>query len=135
DRRRGVVRVGEVPVALRGGPVPLRDHADAQHHLEPGAQALSRGLSMSRGDGGRFQPHRRVRRGLGPSFAVACCLATMTGVVVLIALMGAILFPALAGPPHHPWYDVRANAGELLGLLSRLVSNRQSSDPAIAGFR
>jgi phosphate transport system permease protein len=56
-------------------------------------------------------------------------------VVVLIVLMGAILFAALAGPPHHPWYDVRANAGELFGLLSRLVSNRQSSDPAIAGFR
>ena len=90
---------------------------------------------MSRGDGGRFQPHRRIRRWLGPIFGVSCFLATLTGVVVLIVLMGAIVFAALAGPPHHPWYDVRANAGELLGLLSRLVSNRQSSDPSIAGFR
>jgi len=90
---------------------------------------------MSRGDGERFQPHRRIRRWLGPIFGAACFLATLTGVVVLIVLMGAILFAALAGPPHHPWYAVRANATELFGLLSRLVANRQSSDPAIAGFR
>ncbi|MDR3621040.1 MAG: phosphate ABC transporter permease PstA [Paludisphaera borealis] len=90
---------------------------------------------MSQGDGDRFRPNRQVRRWLGPIFGTACFLATLTGVVVLIVLLGAILFAALAGPPHHPWYAVGANMSELYGLLSRLISQRQSSDPAIAGYR
>ena len=57
DRRRGVVRVGQVPVAVRGGHGPLRDHADPEHHLEPRAPALSRGLPMSRAvDARPFHP-------------------------------------------------------------------------------
>jgi phosphate transport system permease protein len=90
---------------------------------------------MSQGDGDRFRPNRQVRRWLGPIFGTACFLATLTGVVVLIVLLGAILFAALAGPPHHPWYAIGANMRELFGLLSRLISQRQSSDPAIAGYR
>ncbi|APW58730.1 phosphate ABC transporter permease PstA [Paludisphaera borealis] len=90
---------------------------------------------MSQGDGDRFRPNRQVRRWLGPIFGTACFLATLTGVVVLIVLLGAILFAALAGPPHHPWYAVGANMRELFALLSRLISQRQSSDPAIAGYR
>jgi phosphate transport system permease protein len=90
---------------------------------------------MSRGDGERFRPNRQVRRWLGPIFGTACFLATLTGVVVLIVLLGAILFAALAGPPHQPWYAVGANMQELFDLLRRLITQRQSSNPAIAGYR
>jgi phosphate transport system permease protein len=90
---------------------------------------------VSRGDDALFHPQRRLRRWMGPIFGTTCFLATLTGVVVLIVLLGSIGFAALAGPPHHPWYAVGANLGKLCSLLLRLVTHRQSSDPAIAGFR
>lgn len=82
----------------------------------------------------QFQPHRRLRRWLGPAFGAACLLATLTGVFVLTALMTAIIAAALSGPPHAPWYDVASNARELRSLLARLLANRPSSDPATAGY-
>jgi len=81
-----------------------------------------------------FRPHRRLRRLLGPIFGAACLLATLTGVVVLTVLMGAILSAAVSGPPHAPWYDLGAHARELGSLVSRLLANRQSSDPSAAGY-
>ncbi|WP_165251391.1 phosphate ABC transporter permease PstA [Paludisphaera soli] len=81
-----------------------------------------------------FRPHRRMRRWLGPVFGAACFVATLTGVVVLTVLMGAILAAALSGPPHSPWHDLGANLRELSALLGRLLANRQSSDPAVAGY-
>ncbi|MDG3004082.1 phosphate ABC transporter permease PstA [Paludisphaera mucosa] len=89
---------------------------------------------MSDASAGAFRPHRRMRRWLGPIFGAACLLATLTGVVVLTVLMGAILAAALSGPPHPPWHDVAANLSELGSLLRRLVSGRQSSTPAAAGY-
>ena len=47
DRRRGVVRRAQVPLAVRRRADALRDHADAQYHLGPGVAAFSRGLPMS----------------------------------------------------------------------------------------
>ena len=72
---------------------------------------------------------------LGPLFGTACFLATLTGVVVLLVLLGSILFAALQGKPDHPWYAFGANLRELGGLLKRTMTSRQSSDPSIAGFR
>ena len=89
---------------------------------------------MSEASADAFRPHRRLRRWLGPAFGVACFLATLTGVLVLTALMAAILTAALSGPPHSPWYDLGAHARELGSILTRLIANRSSSDPTRAGY-
>jgi phosphate transport system permease protein len=86
-------------------------------------------------DESRFRPHRWVRSLMGPLFGTACFLATLTGVVVLVVLLGSILFAAVQGKPDHPWYAIGPNLAELGSLLKRLVQQRQSSDPQIAGFR
>jgi phosphate transport system permease protein len=91
---------------------------------------------MSRvADESRFRPNRWARSALGPIFGTACLLATLTGVVVLIVLLGSILFAAVRGKPDHPWYALIPNVSELWSLLRRLIRARQSSDPRIAGFR
>lgn len=89
---------------------------------------------MSAASADKFRPNRRLRRWLGPAFGAACFMATLTGVVVLTALMAAILAAALSGPPHAPWYDLSSNARELGSLLHRLLVNRPSSNPANAGY-
>ncbi|WP_337176433.1 phosphate ABC transporter permease PstA [Paludisphaera sp.] len=80
-----------------------------------------------------FRPRRRSRTLAGPLFAAACLLATLTGVVVLAVLVLAVVAAALSGVEGGP--DVAGAARELYDLLARLISNRQSSDPARAGFR
>jgi phosphate transport system permease protein len=72
---------------------------------------------------------------LGPVFGATCFLATLTGVVVLIVLLGSIVYAALQGKPDHPWYAIGANLDEMWTLLKRVAANRQSSNPAIAGFQ
>lgn len=81
-----------------------------------------------------FRPHRRLRALAGPIFGAACLLATLSGVVVLAVLMLAIVAAALSGGPEAAGFDVGAAARELSDLLARLVSGRQSSDPAKAGY-
>jgi phosphate transport system permease protein len=71
----------------------------------------------------------------GPVFGVACFLATLTGVVVLSLLLGSVVARVLAGPPGTPWYDLAGNGRKLFAFLAELLRNKQSSDPAIAGFR
>jgi phosphate transport system permease protein len=62
-------------------------------------------------------------------------LATLTGVIVLLVLLGSILTAALQGKPDSAWYAIGANLSELGHLLKQCITNRQSSDPAAAGFR
>lgn len=76
-----------------------------------------------------------MRRLLGPIFGTTCFLATLTGVFVLVLLLGSILYAALQGKPNHPWYDIRGNAAELAGLLHRVALGRNRGDPLAAGFR
>lgn len=83
----------------------------------------------------RFRPNRWIRSILGPIFGTACFLATLTGVVVLVVLLGSIVFAAVQGKPDNPWYALGPNASELWSLIKKLVQQRQSSDPRIAGFR
>jgi phosphate transport system permease protein len=84
----------------------------------------------------RFRPNRRSRALAGPIFAAACLLATLTGVLVLAGLTLAVVAAALSGGPEGGGggVDVVGSARELYDLLARLISNRQSSDPARAGF-
>lgn len=83
----------------------------------------------------RFRPRRWFRSLFGPLFRAACFLATITGVLVLLVLLGAILYAALQKEPDHPWYAVGANIQELWSLVKTLVVQRQSSEAENAGFR
>jgi len=89
---------------------------------------------MSRGDA-LYHPNRRLRRSLGPFFGAACFLATLTGVVVLAVFLASIFFAALGGTVHPVWDSLGQAIRDFLTLMSRLITNRQSSNPAIAGFR
>jgi phosphate transport system permease protein len=82
-----------------------------------------------------FHPRRALRRVFGPLFAAACFLATLTGVLVLVLLLGSILAAALQGAPNNPWYALGANVRELFGLLTKLATHVRSNNPDIAGFR
>lgn len=74
--------------------------------------------------GPHFVP-KRSRRWLAPVFALVCLLATMTGVVVLSVLLGAIVMAASRG---------EMDDG-VFALLGRLVRSMRSIDPDTAGFR
>ncbi len=71
-----------------------------------------------------FSP-KASRRILGPVFGVACFLATMTGVVFLSILLGAVLRAASQG----------ATLAETFDLLGRLARSTRSRDPDLAGFK
>ena len=74
------------------------------------------------------EPHfvpKRSRRWLAPLFWFACLLATMTGVVVLSVLLGAIFIAAARG----------GMDDGVLALLVRLTRSIKSIDPETAGFR
>ena len=84
---------------------------------------------------GRYEPHHWLRRVLGPLFGVACFVATLTGVVVLAVLLGSVIAAALGRPGARPWNDVSGNVRDLFAFLGHLIAHKQSTDPAIAGFR
>ncbi len=89
---------------------------------------------MSRSDA-LYNPNRRLRRALGPLFGVACFLATLTGVVVLVVFLASILFAALGGTVNPVWDSLGQTIRDFFSLMWRLITNRQSSNPEIAGFR
>jgi phosphate transport system permease protein len=84
---------------------------------------------------GSYAPRRSHRVIVGPLFGILCFLATLTGVLVLAILLGAVLVKALQCDPLLPWSDVVGNVRKLVGFLGRLLSNKSNSDPLIAGFR
>lgn len=88
-------------------------------------------------DSSRYEPQRLLRRVLGPLFGLACFAATLIGVVVLSLLLGAVVARVLRPPGHEglPWYDLMGNGLRLVRFLGAALRNRQSSDPAVAGFR
>ena len=87
-----------------------------------------------------FAP-KPTRRIFGPIFGIACFLATITGVVVLAILLGAVLQAVLkcttfVEPAGTPVEELRnATTGEAFSFLGRLAQSTRSTDPAIAGFK
>jgi phosphate transport system permease protein len=72
-----------------------------------------------------FRP-KSIRRILGPIFGLACFLATLTGVVVLTILLGAVFGAVARGQ----------SPQEVLSFLGRLVKAPFSlTDPETAGFK
>jgi phosphate transport system permease protein len=90
---------------------------------------------MSRGAASLYEPRRRLRLILGPCFGAACLLATLTGVVVLAVLLGALVAKVCRQGPALPWYDVFGQVHKLAVFFRRLIASGPSSDPALAGFR
>ncbi len=84
---------------------------------------------------GLYEPHSRLRVIVGPLFGLACVLATLSGVVVLSVLLGSVIARVLQQEPSLPWYDISGNVRRLVEFLGALLHRKQSSDPAIAGFR
>jgi phosphate transport system permease protein len=77
-----------------------------------------------------FQP-RWSRRLLGPLFGFACLLATTTGVIVLLIMLGAIVAAVATGETPGKYLS----PGELVSLLGRLARSVRSRDPDLAGFK
>ena len=71
-----------------------------------------------------FAP-RPSRRIMGPVFHYACLLATMTGVVVLSVLLLAVIGAVAKGIP----------LDELGAFFNRLIHDKKSNDPTLAGFK
>lgn len=93
-------------------------------------------MSRDGAGSGVWHQRRKPRRLAGAAFGVACFLATLTGIVVLSVLLGAIVVTALGREPAHPWYAVGANLRELFAFLIQVSRSFQStSNPAAAGFR
>ncbi len=91
-------------------------------------------MSLSTPDA-RFHPHRNLRRFMGPVFGFACLLATLSGVVVLSVLLGAVFATVLRRPGARPWTEVGANLHDLFQFLGALASHMRSRNAAAAGFR
>jgi phosphate transport system permease protein len=80
---------------------------------------------------------RRARRVLGPLFGLLCLLATMTGVVVLSILLGAVI-GQVAVERTTVGGEVRSrvkSVGEVLAFLSRLAHSTRMIDPVEAGYK
>jgi phosphate transport system permease protein len=90
---------------------------------------------MSLAGTGHYEPHRKRRQVLGPLFGAACFLATLTGVVVLMVLLGAVLAAALRGSAGAGGSGHGKSLGELWAYLGTLMTRLGSGDPAKAGFR
>ena len=82
-----------------------------------------------------FAPRLRSRRLAGIAFGVACFLATLTGVIFLIVLLGSVILAATSRYSStgeaRPSISVLALPGEVSGLVTKFPS----SSPAKAGFK
>ena len=122
DRRRGVVRDRPKYLSLFAvGLVLFLHHAGLEYRVGPGAASLPGGLRMSRA---RPTPALRVRQRPSPAgwarcSALACFLATLTGVVVLSALLGSIVVRGAGQASRDPLVRRRRErSSDLVGFLS-----------------
>jgi phosphate transport system permease protein len=64
---------------------------------------------------------------MGAGFGMLCLAATLTGVVVLVILLGAVVVKALSGLPNPPWYAVGSQIRELFDVLGALATQLSST--------
>lgn len=88
---------------------------------------------MSRPSDALYRPHRLGRRLAGPLFATACFLATLSGMVVLAVMLGAVVTTAL----RYATLSLAAEDGRSLGtfLGSLLRTTHDVITPGEAGYR
>ncbi len=82
-----------------------------------------------------FQPRMRQRRAAGTAFGVACFLATLTGVVVLVILLGSVLTAATSMYSESGDPEASIPATRLPAKLHGLATKFQASRPEDAGFK
>ena len=87
-----------------------------------------------------YHPRRLGRRLMEPAFKYACMLATLSGVVVLVVLLGAVVVAALGhreelGKPPLAGGDFLGHARALGGALWGLATRIQATDPIEDGYR
>jgi phosphate transport system permease protein len=78
-----------------------------------------------------------MRRVLGPLFGLTCLLATMTGVVVLSILLGAVIGQvAVERTIQNGEVSFRVKSvGEVFSFLGRLANSTRMINPAEAGYK
>jgi phosphate transport system permease protein len=88
-----------------------------------------------------WAPRHRRRKITGAIFGVVCFGATLTGILVLAVLLGAVFVRTLAAEPNPPWYHIGAQLAELRGVLGALATQLSSTklpEPGglpVAGFK
>lgn len=93
------------------------------------------------GGSSHWRPRHARRRVAGALFGILCFLATLTGVVVLVVLLGAVVVKALSAEPNPAWYALGAQLRELADVIGALVTKFSSSSrpepggPPVAGFK
>lgn len=98
---------------------------------------------MNRPADALYHPHRLGRRLTGPVFAVACFLATLTGIVVLAVLLGSVVYATLRPIGSEPGAVAKvgadAHGGGAVGLAKFLASLAEKgfniNRPARAGYK
>lgn len=82
-----------------------------------------------------FEPRLKRRKFLGLVFGAACLLATLSGVLVLVLLLGSVISAATSRftDAGDPLPSIRAS--ELPAQLSGLATRMQSGRPKLAGFK
>jgi phosphate transport system permease protein len=76
---------------------------------------------------------RAMRKVLGPLFGLTCLLATMTGVVVLAILLGAVI-GQVAVERTMDGFRIKS-VGEVFALLGRLATSTRMIVPGQAGYK
>lgn len=85
--------------------------------------------------GAMFNPRLGGRKAAGVAFGAACFLATLTGVVVLVVLLGAVITAAAGRFTREGAPAPSASVADLPKYVGSLATKLQSSDPARAGFK
>lgn len=95
----------------------------------------------ARGEGSHWRPRRGRRKVAGALFGTLCFLATLTGILILGVLLGAVFVRTLSAPPNPPWYQVGAQLKELKEVLTALATQfssiklPQGGGLPVAGFK
>ena len=82
-----------------------------------------------------YRPRQGARKAAGWAFGAACFLATFTGVVVLVLLLGSVITAAASRYTRGGEPAPSIRAAELPRYVAGLTTRPQSSRPDRAGFR
>lgn len=85
--------------------------------------------------GAMYRPRQRARKFAGWTFGAACLLATLTGVIVLMMLLGSVITAAASRYTPDGDDAPAIRAVELPRYVGGLAAKLQSSRPEAAGFR
>jgi phosphate transport system permease protein len=82
-----------------------------------------------------YRPRQRARKVAGWAFGAACFLATLTGVVVLVVLLGSVITAAASRYTRGGEPAPSIRAADVPAYVAGLATKPQSTRPDRAGFR